>query len=220
MSTTITVGGNTYTLVSLPSYPCFSDIALSLTDNVAIVESPYIPQQSQTQAWPGGDAWAAQVQLPPMDRVTAAAWKSFMAECRGMMNVFQLGDQSAPQVLGDASQNVPLVDGTSPSNNPYAGTTLFTKGWKPNQVRLLTPADYLQIGYRLHMVVGQALINSDASGNAQIPIFPSLRETPPDGTPLILNRPVGLFRMAQNKRDWHTAVTQFTAISFKAIEVR
>jgi hypothetical protein len=220
MATTITVGGKTFTLITLPSYPCFSDIDFTLTDNVAVVESPYVPSQSQTQTWPGADAWAAQVQLPPLDRVTAAPWKSFLADCRGMMNVFQLGDHSAPLVQGDASQNIPLVDGTVSTNNAYTSTTLFTKGWKPNQTRLLLPSDYLQVGYRLYMVTGQALINSDSNGNAQIPIFPSLRETPPDGTPLVLSHPVGLFRLAANKRDWHTAVTKFTTISFKAIEVR
>ena len=221
---TITIGSKTFTLVSMPAFPGFSDIALSLIDNVAVVQSPYVPSQSQTQQWPGSDAWTAQIGLPPMDRDTAGAWRAWLGECHGAANVFQLGDQSAPRVRDfdheTITGSIPLVDGTSTSNNAVASYVLFTKGWKPTTFRLMMPGDYLQIGYRFYMVSGQVAINSDATGKAQIPIWPSLRETPPDGTPLILTNPVGLFRLAANKRDLHTAVTRFTTLSFSCVEAR
>jgi hypothetical protein len=220
---TITVGGKTFTLVSMPAYPGFSDIALSLVDSVAVVQSPYIPSQSQTQQWPGSDAWVAQIALPPMDRNTTGAWRAWLGECHGAANVFQLGDQSAPRVRDFAhptlTRSIPLVDGAV-GNNLVSSYVLFTKGWNPTTFRLMLPGDYLQIGYRLYMVAGQAAINSDSTGKAQIPVYPSLREVPPDGTPLILFNPVGLFRLASNKRDWHTAVTRFTTLSFKCVEAR
>src|SRR5277367_3693081 len=148
--TTITVGGKTFTLVAMPSSPGFSDIDMTMGDSVSVVQSIYVPGQSQTQEWPGADLWTGQFVLPPMDRRTASPWKAFLAECRGMANVFQLGDQLAPQSLGSSSQNIPLVDGTVSTNNPYAAKVLFTKGWTPNKYRLLLPGDYLQVGFRLY----------------------------------------------------------------------
>jgi hypothetical protein len=224
MSSSITVGGNTYTLIPLPAAPCFSDMQFSLEDSIATVISPYNPNQIQTQEWLGADGWSAQVMLPPLDYISATAWRAFLADCRGMLNVFQVGDQSFRRIQSPnhalLTGNLPVVDGSSTSNNPIAAKLLYTKGWIPNQIRLLMPGDYFQVGYRLYMVTGQAPVNSDADGKAQISVFPSLRDTPPDATPLVLENPVGLFRMAKNKRDWHTAVTRFTTISFPILEVR
>lgn len=224
MSSSITVGGKTFTLVSMPAYPGFSDVALTLINAVAVVQSPYIPSQSQTQQWPGADAWAAQIALPPMDRDTTGAWRAWIAECYGVANVFQLGDQSAPYVRdfnhATMTGSIPLVDGSSSSNNAISSNVLFTKGWRPSAYRLMMPGDYLQVGYRLYTVAGQVPVSSDSSGKAQINVWPSLRDTPPDGTTIVLSNPVGLFRLASNKRDMHTAVTRFTSLSFKCIEAR
>ena len=54
--------------------------------------------------------------------------------------------------------------------------------------------DYLQIGQRLHMVISQD-VDSDDQGSATINIWPSIREAPNDGDPIILNNPTGLFRL-------------------------
>lgn len=224
----ITVGGKNFNLVTIPGYPGFSDISMTVVDAVAVVQSPYVPSQSQTQQWPGADAWQAQITLPPMDRETAAPWRAFFAECQGMANVFQIGDQGAGQGVERWAGNRrhrtlqgsnPVVDGAT-GNNPISSNVLYTKGWKASQYRIILPGDYLQIGYRLYMVEGQLPVNSDANGKAQIQVYPSLRETPLDSTAIILTNPVGLFRLAENKRDWHTAVTRFTNVSFKCVEVR
>ena len=44
--------------------------------------------------------------------------------------------------------------------------------------------DYLQIGKRLHMVIGQD-VDSDDQGDATINIWPSIHEAPNDGDPII-----------------------------------
>lgn len=216
----IVVGGKNFNLISIPGYPGFSDMQMSLVNNAALVQSPYVLAQSQVQEWPGSDAWMAEVQLPPMDRVTAAPWRAFLAESHGIVNVFQLGDQGAHHHIRSAVGSQPVVDGSNSANNLVTQTTLYTKGWKPTSFRLMLPGDYFQVGYRLYMVAGQIPVSSDANGNAAIPVLPSLRDTPPDSTPLILSNPLGLFRMQQNRRDWHTAVTRFVSINFKVIEVR
>jgi hypothetical protein len=214
---TITLGSNTYTLVALPSYPGFADITPSMTDSVAVVPSPYVPSQVQTQKWPGADGWGMQATLPKMTDLTVGPWIAFFGALRGRANVFQLGDPRRPRPLG-AAKGAPQVDGTISGGNAYATEVLYTKGWLPSIYRQLLPGDYMQVGYRFHVVCGQ--VDSDSSGKAAIPVFPSLRETPADGTPIVLINPVGVFRLSSNKRQWHTTVDHLSQASVQCSEAR
>jgi hypothetical protein len=215
--TTITINGNSYNLVTMPSSPGFTDIAVDMIDTVATVVSPFVPSQVQTQQWPGGDSWTAQVTLPPMTRAQASAWRGFLAELRGRANVFQLGDPVCCIPRGVA-RGVPLVDGSVTTNNQPTSTTLFTKGWIVSVARQLLRGDYLQIGYRLYMVCEDA--SSDDDGNMQVQVFPSIREQPADATPIVLVNTQGLFRLQSNKRGWSSSVTELTRLSLTAMEAR
>ena len=73
-----------------------------MNDSVAVVPSPYVPSQVQTQAWPGADAWSLEFTLPKMNVQTTAPWRQAMAELRGMQNVFQIGDHYATAPQGSA----------------------------------------------------------------------------------------------------------------------
>ena len=217
MSSSITIGSNTYTLIGLPSAPGLSDLSVTMLDRVAVVSSPYVPSQAQTQAWPGADAWAMEITLPKMNRATAAQWRGFLAELRGMSAVFQIGDPTCPAPLGVNSGALVPTLATSSTQNLAMATTLYTTNWTPSTANQLLYGDYLQIGYRLHMVCEAC--NSDASGNMQIPIWPSLREVPAT-TALTLANTTGLFRLAGNSRSWHTDTSGLTQLSFKCTEVR
>jgi len=216
MSSSITLGTNTYTLVPFPSYPGLSQVELTMTDAVAVVSSPFVPAQTQTQSWPGADAWSLTATPPKMNRATAAPWRAFLAELRGMQNVFQIGDPFAAIPQGQAL-GAPVCN-TTGTNNLTSATSLVTKGWTANVFGQLLAGDYVQVGYRLYEVCEN--VNSDASGNATISIYPSLRECPPNNTALVLTNTVGLFRLAQNTRSWHADFTGLVQISLHAIEVR
>ena len=217
MPSTITLPSGSYTLISVPSSSAAADIEFDMIDTVAVVPGVFVPSQMQTQQWPGADGWLATITLPPTNRASAPAWKAFLAECRGMANVFQLADPEALAPQGSAP-GTPLVDGTVDTNNAVGSTTLFTRGWTASQSNILLPYDHLQIGYRLYMVC--EAVNSDSSGDAQIQVFPSLRDQPADGTAITLENAQGLFRLAANRRGWKSSVDRLTSISFKATEVR
>jgi hypothetical protein len=215
--TTITVGANTVNLVATPGAPGFRDITLIENDTVGVVRSPFTGL-TQTQSWPGADYWGATVTLPPMPRAQAAAWKAMLSELRGMANAILIGDQSCPGPLGHPS-GAPVANTAGGTGwNAAATTTLYTRGWKPSTFRLLLPDDYLQLGYRLHKVCDQ--VNSDEDGDAAISIWPSIRELPADGTPIILANPRGLFRLASNKRQWQTTNDFLTTMSMQLTEYR
>lgn len=215
MSSTITLPlGNVYTLIPLPAYPGLSQFSLTMIDAVAVVPSPYVPGQAQTQTWPGADGWAFNFTLPKMSRRTSAPWKGFMAELRGMQNVFQAPvDPACATPLG-AALGTPTTSGT----NLTSATSLVTTGWTPSVTGQLLAGDYLQIGYHLHEVC--ETVNSDDSGNATISIYPSLRDAPANLTAITLVNCVGLFRLKANSRAWHADYTGLTQLSFDVTEVR
>jgi hypothetical protein len=217
MSSVITLpSGNEYTLIPLPACPGVSDLSVTFDDTVANVASPYVPSMNQSQSWPGGDNWSLSFTLPKMNRWTAAPWRGFMAELRGIANVFQIGDPFGATPLGVAD-GAPVC-ATSGAYNLTSSTLLTTSGWTSSVFGQLLAGDYLQIGYRLHQVCEN--VNSDSSGNATISIYPSLRESPPNATVINLVNCVGLFKLAKNQRTWHGDFTRLTQISLSAVEVR
>jgi hypothetical protein len=213
---TITLGGNTYNLITLPSWPGFNDVTVSMTDAVAVVKSPYNPGQSQTQAWPGADAWAIKASLPKLLGREASYWRGFLAAMRGMTNVVQLGDPLNVTPLGVAS-GAPIVSTPSGGNMP-GSQVLTTRGWTAGVFRQLQPGDYLQVGYRLYQAAAE--VDADSSGDASISIFPSLRETPADGTTIQLANCRGVFRLATNDRKWRASVDKLTEIELAFTEVQ
>lgn len=214
--TTITINGKTYNLVSLPSSPQPASIELTMTDSVAVVRSPFTGIE-QTQRWAGAEQWGMTITYPPMPDSQSRPLEGALAGLRGKANVFQMGDPRAKKPLGVGS-GVPVVNSSDPSFNLPMTTTLKTRGWTANTFRILLPGDYMQVGYRLYRVCER--VNSDGSGNADITIWPSLREQPADATPIVLHNAVGLFRLANNKITVNYSPTQLTTLSIQCVEAR
>jgi hypothetical protein len=204
---------NGWDIISRPSSPAWKQLDFTAHDSVGVTQSPFTIQ-SQTQYWAGGDYWLVNASLPAMSNTNADAWVSFLLECRGRLNVFQLSDPSKKKPSGRPA-GTPLVSGT----NAATATVLNTRGWKPLTNRLLLPRDYIQIGCRLYNVVS-APVNSDSSGNATINIWPSLREQVTDGTAIITVNCTGLFRLASNDREYTFRETKTVGLSFKCEEAR
>lgn len=212
--TTITIGTNTYNLIPFPpSYPGISEVEMAMSDTVATVVSPYVPSQIQTQSWPGADAWGMTLTTPKMSQQQAGPWRGFLAELRGVQNIFQFGDPFSTAPRGVAT-GTPVVAGT----NLVSATVLNSIGWTASVTGILLAGDYIQLGYHLHQVCEDT--NSNGSGVAAIPIWPSLREVPTGGSALILNNTVGVWRLAQNQRSWHSDFTRLVTLSLKCTEVR
>jgi hypothetical protein len=214
---------NSWNIIPLPPRPAPRQIDFGITDSIGESVSPFT-RQSQVQQFPGADWWTLNISLPVMKRPFANPWIAWLAELRGKWNVFQIGDPSGATPLGTpilgTGMATPLIDGSSAGYNLTTATTLYTRGWKPNTLRLLLPGDYLQIGYRLHIVSGISAVSSDSSGKANFSIWPSIRELPTDGEPIILHNTTGLFRLATNTRNWTANYLKIVPIAFKCKEAR
>jgi hypothetical protein len=198
----------------MPDYTLARQITPRMINSNGQTVSPF-SFATQTQSWIGADRWEMDVALPPMNRKQAAPWIAWLAATQGSLNVFQLGDPLGLRPQGN-------VRGTPVVNGAQAATVnqLATRGWLPNAVGLLMPCDYIQVGWRLHMVMSPTVITADASGNATIPIWPGLREAVVDAQPINFLNASGLFRLASDTREWSLNETRLWGISFKAVEAR
>ncbi|MFC6644135.1 hypothetical protein ACFQBQ_00720 [Granulicella cerasi] len=200
-------------VLAFPTSPAPKQIELTMNNVVAAPTNPFTGSTQQVLAWPGGDFWSAQIAMPKLTPQQIPTWQGFLAECRGKLNTFLIGDPSYKHPQGTV-KGVPVVNGAQSA----MATTLSTKGWTPNSYRLLLPGDYLQVGYRLHRVID--VVNSDANGDATISLWPSLREAVTDGQAIILNNPRGLFRMSDNKQSITIDETRYGALTLTVVEAR
>lgn len=195
--------------LNLPGVRDSSSIELITRFATSLSESPFSLRQQVYDF--GGDRWEAIVSLPLMERADAEQWVSFLLKLRGQVGTFYLGDPMGRLPQGVAT-GTPLVDGSG-----QTGTSLNTKGWTPSTAGILKAGDYVQINTSLYKVLIDA--ESDASGNATLELFPTLREAYSNNTALQTINAKGLFRLADSS---------FSAInvnkfghysqSFKAIE--
>lgn len=213
--TSITINGQTYNLCTMPGSPGPSDIEIGMNDTVSVVTSPFT-RQEQTQPWPGGDYWDATITLPPMTRAQASPWEGFLAELRGRGNVFQAADSRVTGLLGSGAGTA-VVSTADGANLPMTWY-LSTSGWTASATNVLKAGDYFQVGYRLYKVCEN--VSADSSGNASVQVWPSLRETPSNGTALVLSGAKGLFRLASNRRALQASPSRLTTMSFKFVEAK
>lgn len=217
MSTSvITVGGESVTLVDASSSLLSKSVDFKAFDAVAKVSSAFTGQ-SQRQAWPGSDMWWLTMTMPPLTSDDADTWECFLLEMRGMRCAAQFGDPRRPVNKG-SMLGTPLADDSVTGANAAMSETLGTKGWTVSKSGVLKKGDYLQLGYRLHRCLDD--VDSDGSGNALIPIWPSLREQPNDGDAVNVATPMGIFSLATNDRAWSGDVTRMTRLSVALQEYR
>lgn len=189
----------TYPL-SPPPISRFADVQIMATDAIAGDRSPFSFEES-FQDW-GGQMWTADVRLPTLNSKCAAPWEAFLTGLRGRFGTFLLGDPARSAPRGTAT--AVTVTGTLGS----ATVTVAMSG-------TLLAGDMFQLGSgataRLYKVL------EDQSGNGSLEIWPRLRIAVTSQL-MVLNNPVGVFRLASNDRGWATSNGRWRSISFSAQE--
>lgn len=135
-----------------------------------------------------------------MPDALARQWVAFLLETR-QSNVFLFGDPLASLPLGTGA-GTPVVSGAN-----QTGYTLSTSGW--SGANALLPGDWLQIGNRLYRN-----LDTVSTSTATLNIWPQLRESPADGTPIITTNTQGLFRLASNQSKWSQTEMRVYGLTF------
>jgi hypothetical protein len=204
----------TYPL-TLPTHTGVSQVEITASNVVAISESPFTLSQQVVRH--AGERWSAIITIPPVKRVDAEYWNSFFLRLRGKFGTFLLGDPSSATPRGSASATpgTPLVNGGS-----QTGNELNIDGLPTSVTGYLLAGDYIQLGSgstaRLYKVLQD--VNSNASGEATLNLWPNLRTSPTNNSAVVVSNARGVFRLSANDATWSVNNAGLYSISFAAME--
>jgi hypothetical protein len=160
-------------------------------------ESPFTGEQNFFD-W-SREFWILDFALPPMRGVQADEWTAgFMLKLNGRIGTFYCGIplRTSPNGVGTGT---PLVMSAG-----QTGRTLITDGWTPSVAGILKVGDCFQLGSgenaRVHQLTQTA--DSNASGQATLELWPRIQIAPADNAALILQNPVGVFRIMDADKEW------------------
>lgn len=198
--------------LTLPTHTGIAAISLRAVNAVVYSRSPFT-FAGQAFAYPG-QMWQADVTLPPMKRADAEQWVAWLISLRGQLGTFLLGDPLGATARGTPT-GTPLVKGAG-----QTGGTLEIDGATSSVTNWLRAGDYIQLGSgssaRLHKVLQN--VNSDASGNVSLDIWPHIRTAPADNAAVTVSSAKGLFRLATNEQDWSIDAASIYGVTFSAME--
>lgn len=198
--------------LSLPTAAGIAKVRLTANSIVGISSSPFTAKQ-QVYKYPG-QFWEADITLPPMKRVDAEYWISFLLKLGGSYGTFLLGDPNAATPRGVAT-GTPLVNGAS-----QTGQELVTDGWTTSTTGILKAGDYIQLGSASSAQLYKVLddVNSNASGQATLTIYPDLRSSPLDNATITVSNAKGVFRLSNGQQSWDINEASVYGITFPARE--
>lgn len=202
--------------LSLPTVTSIQSISLRAVNAIGLSQSPFTYKQ-QTVSF-SGQRWEADITLPPMNRAAAEEWVAFLLRLKGQLGTFLLSDPSGTTPRGSASTaaGTPLVNGGS-----QTGGSLSVDGLPASASGYLKQGDYIQLGAASSATLHKVLtdVDSNASGEASIDIWPSIRSAPADDATLTVSSCAGVFRLNSNQTNWNINEAVTYGISFSAVEV-
>lgn len=154
-----------------------------------------MPSQTNVSDWTGKRQtiasgrgwWECQLTLPPIVGTSNVnAWRSFIAQCRGRANDFQVPVDPTAQSSASAT---PLVNGAG-----QTGRTLATDGW-PVSSTVLQAGQFVTINNQLLQLT--ANVTSNGSGVATLTFEPPIRVSPSDNAAIEFKNPYCLMYMVE-----------------------
>lgn len=200
---------------ALPNNTSIKSVNFRARSNIAVTQSPFTYKQ-QVMKFPG-TSWEVDVQLKAMKRDEAEEWIAFFLSLNGQYGTFLMGDPNGATPRGSAATTpgTPLVLGANQS-----GSTLTVDGCPVSATGYLKKGDYIQIGTGSSSKLYKLLydVDTDASGQALLTVYPELKVAPADNTPIIVSNCVGVFRLSSNETDWNIQTNLFYGLTFGAVE--
>jgi len=194
--------------ISLPTTG-ISSVEWRTVNSVVTSQSPFTYKQQIISH--GGQRWEATINLPPMNRNTAAAWKAALVSLKGSYGTMLLGDPNYCLPRGtlrstDAS-NFATVSATA--GNSFLQITM------QDQTKTLLAGDYIQVGSDAAARLFQVM--EDRTGDGQLEVYPNVRIDYSSET-IGTNDTKGVFRLSSNVTSWSIDNAAIYGISFDVVE--
>lgn len=186
-----------------------NEMTLTPISNSKAFPSPF-SGSTQTVRFPG-TYWAMDLSFTKLNDETGPRLEVLISQLDGEAGRIMIWDfaaklVSAPQPVYGA----PIVTlATSLSSN------IMSRGWQPNK-RVLKLGGWIQVGDELKRVTAD--VDSDMSGQAVIPVSPMLRNDYANGTPLIVSRPCGKFKLKDNSQGASHRKSSKSSMSLSFVE--
>ncbi len=187
-----------------------NEMSLGLEGMGRDFESPWTGS-NQTVSMPGSKV-GVQLTFKNLPSPAARRLESFIFSLDGQSGRVRIWDFAA-QLVGSPQPvfGHPVVTEAISMRKQFT-----TRGWTPNKL-VLRVGDWVQVGGELKRVLED--VRSDGAGGALIRIAPMLRQHYPSGTPLVVDRPCGIFRLQDNKQGVFRRVPGvFTDVTLSLIE--
>jgi hypothetical protein len=196
----------------LPTNIGFAQVTLRAVNQTAMTMSPFTYKQQIYNH--SGQRWEAECQVPPLKRDDAEEWIAWLLSMNGRAGTFLMGDP-----LGDTARGTlggtPVVNGAD-----QVGNSLTIDGCSNSITNWIKAGDYVQLGSAstatLHKILQN--VNTNASGQATLDIWPSMRTAPADGSTIVTSNAVGRFRLNSGQQDWTINNISSYGITFAAVE--
>lgn len=204
----------TYPL-TFPSHTGIASVTWNADNRVAISESPFTYSQQVVKH--AGQRWSGTYTLPVLTRAEADQWNAFLLRLDGSFGTFLAGDPNAATPRGTASSSAgtPVVNGAS-----QTGHELAIDGLPTSETGYLKAGDYIQLGSgssaKLHKVLQD--VDTNASGEATLNIWPDLRSSPSDDATVAVSNAKGVFRAVSNTTTWNIGSNGLYTLAFSFVE--
>lgn len=142
---------------------------------------------TQTQELPGA-RWLVDIEFPPMNGDTLAAFEAFVVSLRGQANRTQLWPQHRPGPFG-VGGGTPLVKGAG-----QTGAAVLIDGCPISTTAWLKAGAFVGINGQVLQLRAQA--NTDGAGEVTLQVEPPMRYSPADNAPVTIQKPLALFMLA------------------------
>ena len=196
----------------LPTNIGFAQITLRAVNQTSTTMSPFTYKQQIYNHT--GQRWEAECQIPPLKRDDAEEWIAWLLSMKGQGGTFLLGDPLGATARGTLG-GTPVVNGAA-----QIGASLNIDGCTVSVTNWLKAGDYIQLGSAstatLHKILQN--VNTNASGQATLDIWPSMRTAPADGSTIVTSNAVGRFRLNSGQQDWTINNISSYGITFAAVE--
>ena len=198
--------------LALPTATRIKSVTISPISIVGVTRSIYtLEEQVQAHA---GQAWQANINLPLMNDVNAQAWIAFLLSLNGPQGTFLMSDPTGAIPRGEAASNrnpSPLVEGAG-----QAGNELDIDNCPASITNYLKRGDYIQLDYGYHRLLED--VSTDASGEANLSIWPNLRRSPADNESVRTINPVGIWRLTSPSSFYTDSDFLFKEMGFSCME--
>jgi hypothetical protein len=129
----------------------------------------------------------------------------------GNIGVWRMGSAASQYPVRLTQTTTAAITGTL-----QTGVTLNLKALPPSTNSLLLPGDWVECSGQLNMVT--APLNSDAAGLGFLQLQRPFTTAPADNAPVIINRPIGRFLLAEEEVGWSSRPGVLSDFSISFVE--